>query len=97
MASTLSLTFTATPIPANTKLIVEATRQVSPGVTFMPRSEFRQIKVIAPAATSPQALATEYVARFGALVAGKKIFLRLTQIGSTGGRSAPITTSAIVT
>lgn len=89
--------FTASPLAALTKIVWEATRQLSPGINFVPRSEYRQMMVTAAAAASPGDLLTQYVAKFGALVIGKKIFVRGTVLTSDGQRSAPLVASAIVT
>lgn len=97
MPQVLSLAYTATPLAANTKVIIEATQQLSPGINFVGRSRFRQIMVSAAAAASPANILAAYVARFGVLISGKKIFVRSTVITSDGQRSAPIVTSVVVT
>ncbi len=97
MANSISIAYTATPLAAGTKLIVEATAQLSPGISFVSRSRFRQLLITAAAAASPAVLTSAYNAKFGTLVSGKKIFFRLTVITSDGQRSAPLTSSATVT
>lgn len=90
MAATLSIAFTATPLGASEKLQVEATRMLSAGVTYINPTWYKQILVSAAAQASPQAVLTEYVAKFGSLVAGMKIGFRLTVINANGQRSAPL-------
>lgn len=92
-----NVAYTATPLAAATKLILEATRQMSAGISFVPRSEFRQLLVTAAAAASPANLLASYNAKFGVLVSGKQIFVRGTVITSDGQRSAPLVAAAIVT
>lgn len=96
MATALSVAFTATPLGATDKLLVEATPQISAGITFVGRSRFRAIQVMAAATVSPSNVLAAYNAKFGALVVGKKIFFRLTVIQSDGQRSAPLVTSVTV-
>lgn len=79
--------YTATPLAAATKLLVFATNQLSAGVNFVPSSRYRLIFTSAAAAASPANILASYNAKFGTLVAGKKIGLKLQVISSTGGRS----------
>ncbi len=97
MAIALSAAYTATPAAALTKIVIEATHQVSAGVSFVNPSWFRQIHVSAAAAASPANILSGYNAKFGTLIAGKKIFFRAFAVGSTGLRSAPIVSSVVVT
>jgi hypothetical protein len=89
MAIALSIAYTATPLAAGTKLLVEATPQSSPGRTFFRRSEFKTVMVSAAAAVSPANVLASYNALFGALVSGKKIAFRLTPISAGGFRGEP--------
>ena len=96
MAISFSVAYTATPMAASTKLLIEATPQLSAGITFVGRSKFRQILLTAAAAASPANILAAYNAKFGALVAGKKVFVRATAITSDGQRSAPLVSSVTV-
>lgn len=91
MPAAFQATYTATPLAAGTKLIFEATPMLSPGVTFIRRSLYKQILVTAAAAASPADLLASWNARYGAIVTGKKIGVRATVITSDGQRSAPLT------
>lgn len=82
---TLSLAFSPTPVPADTDWIVEATAGVSAGKSFV-KSEFRQIGIIASAATTPSNQLTNYTNKFGTLVAGQKVFVRVTPINNVTGQ-----------
>ncbi len=97
MAIAFSIAYTATPVAALTKVLIEASAQQSAGVAFIAPSKYRQISVSAAAAASPANILAAYNAKFGALISGKRIFLRVTVIGSTGLRSQPIMTSIVVT
>jgi hypothetical protein len=91
-----SVVYTATPLAALTKLLVETTAQMSAGISFVGRSQYRQIQVSAAAQASPFNILAAWNAKFGALVAGKQIFIRATVLTSDGQRSAPLATSIIV-
>lgn len=73
-AGTMDLVFNG-PTPASMILIVQATPQVSPGKSFV-KNLFRQVSTYVAATASPLDLHSVYVARFGSLVAGQKIFVR---------------------
>ena len=94
----LELNFDPTPLPTDHFVIIESTGPVSPGVSSPPGPHYwRNVSSIAPAATSPAAILTPYVALFGALAAGQKIFFRLAEYDANAARrSAWATISAIV-
>lgn len=71
--ATLSLAYTATPLPASTKLFVFAAPQRSAGRTF--EGDFRLIHVSAAAAASPANIFTAYQSKFGTPVISNKIFV----------------------
>ncbi len=96
MAATLSVAYTATPLAASTKLQIEATRQVSAGINFLPRSEYKTVLVTAAAAASPANILSAYTAIFGALVAGQKIFIRCTPVKSNGQKGTPLYSSIVI-
>lgn len=92
----MSLVYAATPVPAATTWIVYATKQVSPGVSFV-KNQYRKIAVIAAAAASPDNLLTAYNTKFGTLVAGQKVFVQIVAVNNTTGqKSTPFSTSCIV-
>lgn len=97
MAIALSVAFTPTPLGAGEKIVIEATRQVSAGVNFQPRSAYKQVFVGAAATASPANVLAAYNALYGALVAGSKILFRAYVIGSTGLASPVLQASVIVT
>tara|TARA_R110000868_G_scaffold42833_1_gene144465 strand:+ start:271 stop:957 length:687 start_codon:yes stop_codon:yes gene_type:complete len=91
----LSLAYTPSPVPADTDWIVEATAPVSPGKSFV-KSEYRQISVIAEAATTPANLLAAYAAKFGNPITGQKTFVRVTPVNNvTGQRGLPLVAYSI--
>ncbi len=96
MAATLSIAYTATPLASGVKLHIEATPPLSAGVNIVPKSKLRSLMVTAAAAASPANVLASYTAKYGSLVAGQKIFFRLTPIGGTGLASTPSYTSIVV-
>jgi hypothetical protein len=76
-AGTPLIELTGTSPATGTKYMVFASPQVSAGVSF--QSDFRYIATFTVATTGKFALTTPYSAKFGAPVAGKKIFVRVVQ------------------
>lgn len=90
-----TLAFTATPTGADTAVIIEATRPLSPGVGS-PGSEFRILRGFAGATASPLGTFASYVTVHGTPVPGKKIFWRVTPISEISGtRGTPLQVSGI--
>jgi hypothetical protein len=97
LAIALTIAFTATPLAAGQKLLVEATKQLSPGVGFINPTWYKQIFVGAAATASPANVLSAYTTRFGSLISGKKIAFRLTALTVDGQRSAPLEVVQTVT
>lgn len=76
--------WTSGPVPAGVRRIVEATPQLSPGI-YNANNKFRVISTLAPAVATGTDIFTAYVAKFGALVIGQKLFIRIKDINSTTG------------
>lgn len=96
--SIASVAFSPDPIPANTSILISATAQLGAGISRPGRSAFRDLVSIDTGATSAQSIFTEYTTRFGALVAGKKVFVRVIAINTTTGQSSPsIIASTVIT
>jgi cold shock CspA family protein len=62
---------------AGTKFMVFASPQVSAGVSF--QGDFRYIQTFTAAAGGFFDISTVWIARFGALIAGKKVFVKVVQ------------------
>ncbi len=92
----VDLGFGPSPVPANTAMIVEATEPVSSGRSNV-NNRFRQIAVVAAAATSPEDLEAAYVAKFGTPAVGQKVFVRAKFVNTeTGEVSQSLQASAVV-
>ena len=95
-AGTFTVTYAPDPVPADTTLIIDCTEQVSAGKNNL-NSLYRQVATVAAAATSPYDIATEYVAKFGSLIEGQKIGVRVRSVNNlTGEVSGPVTAEVIV-
>lgn len=91
--SAISVAFTPTPLGTGERLFVFCSPPQSAGRQFC--GDYRLVKVSAAALASPQAIKTEYEARFGAVVAGQRIFFAL-QTYKGGFLSGPLYTSQVV-
>lgn len=90
------LAWTSGAVPANTVMVVEATPCVSVG-RYNVNNRFRVIGTLAAATATGADVATEYTAKFGSLVAGQKLFIRVKFINkNTGEVSQSIVTETIV-
>jgi hypothetical protein len=89
-----SIAFGTNPVPADTALILESSPPLSAGRSF--NSDFRIVKVRAAAAANTL-LKADMEAKWGALAAGQKFFIRASTIGDTGLRSAFTAVSVVVT
>lgn len=94
-SNAVTMTFTVA-IGANTNVKLFATPQLSPGISFV-KSEYRQIDVLDDTAASPYNAFAAYTAKFGALTAGKKIFMKMVRVDNTSGlEGLPIEASTII-
>jgi len=97
VAPTFSVPFTATPTAAATHAVVYASPQNSPGrqSTF---GALAFIQKTAAAAASPINILAAYVAKWGTLIAGKKIRVKILTIDdANGAASIPLISDIIVT
>lgn len=95
-AGTVAVTFAPNAVPAGHALYIEGSPMLSPGISNA-NSKFRYFATEAAAATSPAAVGTEYIAKFGTLIAGQKLFIRAKFINSaTGEVSQKLVAAAIV-
>jgi len=74
-STAFTIAYTPDPVPANMALQVWVTAQKGPGETAN-QNEYYLLQVADAAAASPVNAYAAYIARFGALVAGNKIFVR---------------------
>lgn len=83
-SSSVSLVFAPAAVPADHAMYVEATPNLSPGISNA-NSKYRYIDTLAATTASPAALGTAYLAKFGSLVAGQKLFVRAKFINKLTG------------
>ena len=88
-----SVAYTVTPLATDARLFVYASPQRSAGRAF--ESDYRLVAVSAAAAASPLDIEAAYQARFGALMAGYRVFYKL-QVYLGGFLSAALDTSKVV-
>jgi hypothetical protein len=94
VAATMTLVL-SNSVPANTSLKIFATAPMSAGKSFV-KSEFRQISVLAAAATSPVNIKAAYLAKFGSQgEIGQKIFFKAIPINSTTGQAGGVSSVSI--
>ena len=90
------ITFAPAAVPADHAMYIESTSMLSPGINNA-NSKFRYISVQAAATASPYDAFAEQTAKFGALVAGQKAYVRCKFINIiTGEVSLALKASAIV-
>lgn len=80
----VAIDWTSGVVPVGVRRIVEATPQMSPGI-YNANNKFRIITTLAAATATGVDVGTAYVAKFGALVAGQKLFVRIKDINITTG------------
>lgn len=92
----IDITFAPTPIPAGFAMVISLTKQKSPGQSFF-GGQYADIVVVDAAGTSPNNITTAYTNRFGALVQGMKIGVKVQMINKTTGQAGiPLTATFLV-
>lgn len=81
----ISLTISGA-VPAGVVCVLRATPPLSAGISFV-KSQFRILQNFAAAQASPLVGTAAYAAKFGAFVAGQKIFVSIEFISITTGQS----------
>lgn len=94
-AGTIAATFTSVGLAAGQTVVVEATPNMSAGKNFV-KSEYRVIGTFAGGAASPQAIGAMYVAKFGAMTAGQKLFVRFKCVDDATGVSGQYTAASAI-
>jgi len=94
-AGTCGCAFTTVGESADQTVIVEATPCLSAGKDFV-KSEYRQIGTFAGDAPTPQAIGAMITAKFGAMTAGQKIFVRLKFVDKNTGVSGQYSSASAI-
>lgn len=93
---TLDIAYVASGLAAGQTVIVEATAPMSPGI-YSAKNRFRKIGTFAGGAASPFDALADYTTKFGSLVAGQKIMVRMKPIdNATGVAGQYIVAEAII-
>lgn len=92
----LSVAFTPTPLAAGERIIIEMSRPVSAGRSFMPRSELKLITVSGLAPTSPQNVLAAWQAIYADFDLGQRIFGRARVLTANYFSGAPINFNTVV-
>lgn len=92
----LNLDFDPSSVPAGLRMEIQATPQLSPGISNA-NSKFTTLVVVDDSFSSGDSISAEYVAKYGALAAGRKVFVRVRFIHIASGIvSQKIATNVIV-
>lgn len=90
------MNFDPSPVPADFVVVVFATPNITPGISFV-KNRFRLVTVLAAAGTTPLNLTTPYAALFGAPVAGMKLFVKAFFVSTLSGQAGiPVQAQTIV-
>lgn len=92
-AVAFSVAYTATPLPAATRLFIWVSPQRSAGRFF--NGDYRLLSVTAAAAASPSNILAAYTAKFGVPVVGKRIFISL-ETYNGGFKGSPFNVAQVV-
>jgi hypothetical protein len=85
--------FTAEGASVGQTIIVQATKGVSAGKNFV-KSEYRQIDTLAGNSATGVDVGPAYVAKFGTMTEGQKVFIRLVFVDNTTGVSGQFTSAS---
>jgi hypothetical protein len=92
----MSVTFNG-PVVEDCAIIAFATAPMSAGRSYV-KSDYRQIKIIQPAASSPENLLSAYVAKFGNTGAvGQKIFVKFVSANLITGQTSTGSVASVIT
>lgn len=95
--SSLTLAFSATPVPAGFELVIYATPGISPGRNFV-KNQFRFLTSLAAATATGANIFAAYSARFGTPADDLKIFVRAAMVSTVSGQQGiPLEAMGIVT
>lgn len=96
-AGDVDLVFTATPLAASIKLWVDAAVVNSAGVRYV-RNLYRNVLISASAQASPLDIQTEVETKFGTLIVGQTLHVRVSTFNAaTGLKSVALEDSVVVT
>ena len=91
----LTVTWTASPIPADHSLYIFASPVLSPAITNYNR-QWKLIATLATATASPQNVYTEYAAKYRALIATKQYAIKAAFLHTTNAALSPYVEAAAI-
>lgn len=91
----LIVNFTELGASADQTIIVQATKGVSAGKNFV-KSEYRQIDVLVGTTATGVDVGAAYVAKFGSMTPGQKVFVRMVFVDNNTGISGQYTSSQTI-
>jgi hypothetical protein len=95
-AGDVAITYAATPVPANVRLLVRGCVLAGGNINFI-KNRLRTITSLDPAAASPQSIQIPLEARFGTLVVGHKVYVYCAMLSQVNGQlSVPLRAVATV-
>ena len=92
----LNISFSPSPVPADTYMFIWATEPLNPGVAFVAH-KLRLLTILPPGTTSPAELFPAYLERVGNLVNGKRIYLAAEFVHINGWKGQRVLTNARIT
>lgn len=94
-AGTLDVGFSPSPVPNNTVYILNATTDLSAGISYA-GGKYRQISIIPATSTSPYAAGADWTAKFGTMAAGNKIFVEIYAVSLTTGFASQRSSDSVI-
>lgn len=81
----LRVSWTVSPVPANTTYLVFATAPQTTGTSRPNPSKYKLVTIFPTTTASPQTITTPYEAIFGTVIVGKRIFVKIIAIDNPSG------------
>lgn len=89
MAASLFWGWTPVEVPDGHIFVLEASKQMSLGVSYCDKSEYRFLIGLSFEETSPRDVLLQYTPKFGPLIAGTQIFFRMRNVDVETGQVSP--------
>jgi len=94
---TFAVVPTISAAPTGFSFLVRATPQLSPGISYVGKSEYRIVGYFPATSFASLNVLSDYVAKFGSLIAGRKIQVAVSLVQITSGfKSLEFSTSLLV-
>jgi len=90
LSENFALTFSPTPVAADTSIVVMATMPLPAGYSRPSASRYRIITIWPPATATNQNVVGDYTSKFGAVPEGAKVFFKAYAISEITGQASPV-------